>query len=232
MPQTGDVDRFLVVLDYDGPLCDTRGAIVDAIKRVFKMHRIALPDDAQIADAVGTGAALPQVLRLLHSSCRTLTNEQLIGWTDDYRRLYAEHSAAGVTAYPGVAETLHRLAEDVDIVVMSNKGAAAVNASLDALGLSRSIIAVIADEPNQVRKPDARVFTDRIIPAISPPYQSPPQPERTIMVGDTAADLLFAKNSRLRAQYGYGCPDRCANVGYDFRITCFKDITKVIAKLR
>lgn len=227
MPRTGAADRFLVVLDYDGTLCATRGAIVDAIMRIFDLHRIARPDDERIAAIVGTGAALPEVVRLVHPAGHALTDDEVDCWTREYRQLYAEHSAASVRAFPGVRETLERLAGNVDIVVMSNKGAEAVNASLEALGLRAFIDAVIADENDQARKPNPRVFTERIVR-----HFAGARPGRTLVVGDTEVDLLFAKNARLKscwAEYGYGCPIRCGEVGFDYRIAAFAEVAEVLA---
>ena len=84
----------------------------------------------------------------------------------------------------------------------------------------------LPDEQGQARKPDARVFTERIVKRFDRA-----RPERTLVVGDTEVDLLFAKNAGLMscwAEYGYGCPTRCGEVGFDFRIATFSDIAGVV----
>lgn len=118
-----------------------------------------------------------------------------------------------VTPFPGAADTLAATrAAGAEIVVISNKGLAILENSLRRLGLYDYAALVVADDraatgrPRPL-KPDPALYVEFIRPRF--PHISP---AHTLMVGDTATDLQFARNCGLAAAwvtFGFGTAAEC-----------------------
>jgi phosphoglycolate phosphatase len=111
------------------------------------------------------------------------------------------------------------------IVVLSNKGRVAVDASLARFGLANSVRYVLADEPGQPTKPDPDVFYRRVVGLFGTHLSS-----EYIMVGDTEADLRFARAVGIRscwASYGYGDREGCQALAPDYEIAAFPDLIEI-----
>jgi phosphoglycolate phosphatase len=133
----------LAIFDYDGTLFDTRQAIVHCVGRTFEPSGRAIPARDIVADAVGTGATLPDTFLQLDSGLHR-DSAALEDLVVTYRRLYRREGAALVSAFPGVAEMLHELhLNDIACAIVSNKGIEAIQRSLDATGLSLFIDFVV-----------------------------------------------------------------------------------------
>lgn len=220
--------RLLLILDYDGTLCSTRSAIVEALGRVFDGRSIPRPSAESLSALVGSGITVAETLRRLHPAHPNAADRNIEAMVSEYRSAYADIANTHVTLFPGVRRTLDALRDVATIVVASNKGAAAVNASLAHFGLQDIVSLVIADEQGLPLKPDARMLHERITPHF--PWT---KPQGTIVVGDTEADLHFANAAGVTAcwaAYGYGDEQRCTEAGFHYRIETFSDLTNVVAE--
>ncbi len=207
------IPRFdLYLFDYDGTLCDTLCAIQHAVKRTFEevgQDVTAGP----ILSSISAGTTLTQTLAKLSSA--PLHDDELRRLAVRYRKIYHAESENLVTPYPDALKVLETLSLDHNIAVVSNKGEEALVLSLAAKGFSEFVPVTIGSKGTRPRKPDPALFDHHISPHF--PGVSP---EATLMVGDTETDLEFASNAGLHScwtSYGYGNPEKCAQVGFSYQ---------------
>jgi len=113
----------------------------------------------------------------------------------------------------------------IEIILLSNKGRAAVTASLEHFGLATMVAYVLAEEPGLPSKPDQDVFSHRIIPLLGDRAAAD-----FIMVGDTAADVRFAQAVDIGSCWASydGDPDACRALGPTFEIATFADLAAIV----
>jgi phosphoglycolate phosphatase len=197
----------LLLLDYDGTLCDTREAIKHSMRRTFQLLGYPPPTEALMDEAVGRGLVLPDMLLWLHPPG---TPPLPAVWVDTYRMVYNTESEALATLFLGAEQVLATAAaHNQAVVVISNKGLDILENSLRRLGLRDQIALVLGDSPSRVLplKPDPALFT-QVVQAHFPHVSL----AAILMVGDTATDLLFARNSGIAAcwaSYGFGQEADC-----------------------
>ena len=166
-----------------------------------------MPGTEAIMDLIGSGNSIQETLLAL------AVNESSISqWVNIYRNLYAQHEYLA-HLFDGTHETLAYLhACNYRLILVSNKGRVAVDSSLKAFHLQGYFDLVIAEEFDLAKKPSPQVLTERILPVFPDAIA-----EHCIVVGDTAADLQFAKNigaSSCYAGYGFGSTLVCTAIGY------------------
>jgi phosphoglycolate phosphatase len=199
----------LFLFDYDGTLCDTRQAILYGFERTFDHYQVPQPAPEAVYSMMGRGMVLGEMLRELRPA---LSTAQVVEWVLTYRRIYAQEAEPLVTAFPGAHDLFTQLtAQGVLIGVLSNKGAAVLEASLAQQGLLPFVALVIGDgtmpEKQLAKKPDPMIFHE----VVQPRFPEVP-PDQILMVGDTTADLQFARNSRIDScwvTFGFGDDDQC-----------------------
>lgn len=212
------------LLDYDGTLCDTLPAISATVQALFLEYGEPVPPTHEIQALVGTGKTLQETLIKLASRHAPERLAQLPDWVAAYRSRYRDFQNQ-VELFPGVRETLAALHGNARLVLLSNKSEQAIYASLRHFELERYFDRILADSEGQPSKPDARVFTHRLLP-----WLPDLKPSECIMIGDTASDLHFAKNIGARAcyaQYGYGSESECKDIGYDHALERFDDLPAI-----
>ena len=200
----------LLLLDYDGTLCDTRQAIAYSLGRTFEAHGRPAPLPAALTAVIRRGLPLLETLRALAPAA----DPALItpDWVTTYRAVYVVEAEALVRPFAG-AETVLAAAQarSVPVVVLSNKGAQVLENSLVRLGFRAYVGLLLGDGSFPGRplplKPDPAQFTEIIRPRF--PNISLPD---ILMVGDAPPDLLFARNCGIAAgwaRYGFGEPAVC-----------------------
>jgi len=216
------------ILDYDGTLCDTLAAITDSLVITFRHFDGVAPAVEDIRALVGTGKTVDETIRrLLPQGAAPLDDDAVRARIAFYRGQYGLHAEAKVRLFEGVAECLDRLRALGKLVLVSNKGLQAVQASLRHFGIADHFQLVLAEEAGQARKPHPDVFSKRIatkLPGIAA--------EDCIVVGDTATDLEFAKNIGAQsclARYGYGDAAECEAIGYTHAIRRISDLLEIYA---
>jgi phosphoglycolate phosphatase len=219
-------DFRVVVFDYDGTLFDTRPAIVHCIQRAFAETLHAVPPLDAIAATVATGLSLPDTLvvldQRLHSN-RVILDEL----ARTYRRLYLAEGAPLPKPYLGVGGVLRRLhAEATKCLVVSNKGVAAIQQSLDASDLTSFIDEVFGDQPGLPKKPEPGILTQHILPRYAPVTKA-----QILVVGDTETDIVFAKSAGVAscwASYGYGDNERCLKSAPNYVIGAITELPGLV----
>jgi phosphoglycolate phosphatase len=157
-----------------------------------------------------------------------LKPHQVTTCVDVYRTLYAAVDAEYSSLFEGVSTTIQSIHHaGVRLAVLSNKGPMAIADALQRFGLAPFLSCVLAAEPGLPTKPDPALFDLRIAPAFPSTARS-----AFLMVGDTIADIGFAKMIRMRscwASYGYGDPIACRKLAPDYEIGCFAELLSVLA---
>ena len=217
----------LVLFDYDGTLFDTRPAIAHCLRRAFAAHRRPAPSHERAVATIAAGLTLPESLIALDGSLRH-DQSGLSGLVETYRRLYLGESMPLLKPFAGVDVVLRQLhAGGTKSIVISNKGMAAIQHSLDQAGLLACVDMVFADQPGLPKKPDPTILTGHILPRCGPlPRQ------RILMVGDTESDILFAKAAGIAAcwvSYGYGEAERCRGLSPEYEIAGIADLIPLVA---
>lgn len=186
----------LVVFDLDGTLIDSRRDLADAANALIVEHGGSpLAVDA-IAGMVGEGAAL-LVRRALSAAGVRLDVER------DLRRfleLYDGGLLAHTALYGGTREMLEALMARAPLAVLTNKPQHHTDAILRGLDVGQYFRWVIGGDTAHGRKPDPAGLRHLMSAAGS-------GPDETVMVGDSAIDLMTGRAARARiclARYGFG----------------------------
>jgi phosphoglycolate phosphatase len=106
-------------------------------------------------------------------------------------------------AYPGVAETLEKLA-GMPMAVLTNKPVRISVRILDAMGLSKYFQAIYGGNSFETKKPDP-LGAKTILRELGV------EPQEALFVGDSEVDVQTARNAGMLAaavNYGFGVHDR------------------------
>ncbi|WP_334419151.1 MULTISPECIES: HAD family hydrolase [unclassified Bradyrhizobium] len=117
-------------------------------------------------------------------------------------------------------------AAGIGIVVVSNKGEKAIQIALEQFRISSFVSLLVCDRPGAKMKPDPACFTEIIQPALG--FVAPAD---TIVIGDTVADIQFARNIGARscwASYGYGDPVQCRALAPDHIVSSLNELVPIL----
>ncbi|MCH9754808.1 hypothetical protein A1D18_00225 [Candidatus Rickettsiella isopodorum] len=214
----------LLILDFDGTLCATHEAILFCIKRTYETLHKTIPNHNFIDETIRAGLGMEKTLEVLSPD---LTQQQIHHLLNTYETIYLAEGEDKSAPFPKAAETLAQLhAAGFILTVVSNKAVAAVDTALVRFELKQYIAMVIGDTKTLRKKPDPMAYTDFIKPKFN--HINPTQ---ILMVGDTPADLLFAKNigaDSCWAEYGYGDEKACLALHPTYTIKRLTDILAIL----
>ena len=189
MPQT-------LLLDLDGTLVDSVPDLLASCNRVFAPRGLAPFTAAEVTPMVGDGAGM-----LVRRAFAARGQEASQADIDDFLADYLAHVADHSVAFPGVAETLERLADaGWALAVCTNKPTVPARGLLEALGLLRYFAAVGGGDSYPVRKPDPAHLLATLRDAGG-------DASAAVMVGDHHNDLAAASGAGIPsifAAWGYG----------------------------
>lgn len=213
--------RFpILLLDYDGTLAETQPAILRSLKEAFDAVGVTAPSADVLKQELTRGGTLQTLFQAIAPKS---DERDAASFVRHYRAFYPAADEEETVLFDGVVETLAALKEQgKTLAILSNKHAPTVHASMARFGLESFFSGVVASEPNLPHKPDPRVMEERVRPLF------PDLPRSAfLMVGDTVADLQFARNAGIAscwASYGHGSSQQCAALGPDLRIDAFADL--------
>lgn len=214
----------LIILDFDGTLCATHQAIVYCVQQAYERHKFPSPDAAAVESGIRLGLGMENMLKELSPTLRPSDIRLLL---ESYEQLYLDEGEAKSFPFDdarAVLDQLHRAGKILTVV--SNKAIAAVRASLTRFELRQYIQIIVGDEPNLPKKPDPTCYFTIIQPAFPKIL-----PTEILMVGDTTADLLFARNIGALscwASYGYGSAQDCLSLNPDYSISRLRDLITIV----
>lgn len=190
-----------LIFDLDGTLIDSKQDLIHSVNAMLRELGRKPLAAATISGYIGHGA--PQlVARALGDGCREEEKQHALQFFLSY---YEHHKMDTTHAYPGVAETLEKLA-NVPMAVLTNKPVRISVRILDEMGLSKYFRAIYGGNSFETKKPDplgARTIL-RDLGA---------EPQGALLVGDSEVDVQTARNAGTLAasvNYGFGVHDRGA----------------------
>jgi phosphoglycolate phosphatase len=217
----------LVLIDFDGTLGATRAAIAHCVKATLLEVTGSAPSDSSVLEVISSGAGLEDTFRTLIKG--TLDLDSVSQLIKSYRARYDVEGDPRTTMFPGWRDVLSALSRlGVAAVVVSNKGIKSVLSAVNQFGIADRVALVIGDTPGIPTKPDPAVFH-----ALIQPRYPEVERERILVVGDTDADIRFARNIEAAscwASYGYGRREVCSALKPDYTIESPSSLLKVIAE--
>ena len=188
--------RRTLVLDLDGTLVDSVPDLAAALNRLLEARGLAPLSQAATASMVGDGVQ-KLVERGFAARGAAADAAAVAAFTADY----SADPARETRPYPGAEATLREMAGDGwHFAVCTNKPEAPARALLAALGLGGLFAAIGGGDSFPVRKPDPAHLLATLRAAGG-------RPDRAVMAGDHANDLLAASGAGLPcifAAWGYG----------------------------
>lgn len=212
----------LAIIDFDGTICSTHAAVCHVIVRTFASFGREPAPMEEIEAAIGSGIVVTKVFARLLGLPGDTAEAEL--WAARYREIYnGGEGLARTELFPGVREGLAALTGDGwRCFLVSNKNVPALRQALAHFDLARHFEQVIGDEPGKPRKPDPAPFDEAVRP-----HFGAGGPTQSFVLGDTATDLLFARNIGAKAywaEYGFGDSAHCLALVPDARLSRFDEI--------
>jgi phosphoglycolate phosphatase len=191
-----------LIFDLDGTLIDSKQDLIHSVNAMLReLGRRELPEET-ISGYIGHGA--PQLVARALGNVRSEEERQRA--LEFFLRYYETHKMDTTCAYPGVAETLEKLA-GMPMAVLTNKPVRISVRILDAMGLSKYFQAIYGGNSFETKKPDplgARTILREL----------GVEPQETLFIGDSEVDVQTARNAGTLAaavNYGFGVHDRGAH---------------------
>lgn len=211
----------LVIFDFDGVLVDTADDIAVAANVVLERYGMPAASRERVRAHIGGGAEA-LIRRLLPDSSDEVFREATALFKATYTDAYDVHT----TLYPGASETLEGLfAAHKAMAIVTNKMETLAGALVRKLGVERYFNLVVGPESVTRRKPDPEAI-DLVLSRLGL------SAERTLMIGDTAVDILAGKAAGTHtcgALYGYGPQSEIEAVAPDYLIRSIQEVPDLVA---
>jgi phosphoglycolate phosphatase len=209
----------LIVFDLDGTLADTLPDLAAAAN--FACRRLGLPEHSPeaIRGMIG-GGERKLIQRLVGPAAQDRVEDCLKLYLDHYTR----HNGELTRLYPGVTDTLARLAGR-NLAVLSNKLQRLTQQALEAIDLARFFVAIRGGGEGIPLKP----APDHLLALTA---DLGVKPARTLMVGDKPADIRAGQGAgacTAAVTYGYGDPDSLRAASPDFLLQQFSQLPDILA---
>ena len=212
----------LIIFDFDGTLAITHKAIISCIAKTFESFNITPPAAETIRAMIGIN--LPNTFKILHPGIEENTIPE---WVEIYRSYYRTEGEKQLDLFPGTKEILRLASKSgLSLGVFSNKHVIFVNLFLEKLRINGFFDLILGDNGQIIQKPNPSVFYS-IIKPLFPELDN----SQVLMVGDTAVDLLFAKNAGIDvcwAAYGYGDRPECLALAPTFAIEDISELAAIV----
>ena len=222
----GSLMGVTLAFDLDGTLVDTAPDLMGTLNTILADQGLAtLPMEAA-RNLIGKGAkALLE--RGFTASGRSLDAEQSDRLFQQFLDIYLSRIAKDSRPFEGMERALDLFAEaGAGLVVCTNKRTDLSLALLDALGLTSRFKAVIGADSAPAPKPDARHYLTAIAAAGG-------VLERSLMVGDSAADVQAARNAGAPVVvFSFGYTEiPAAELGADEVLHHYDELPAAVARL-
>jgi phosphoglycolate phosphatase len=214
----------LVIFDLDGTLVDSVDDLCNAVNAARGyMGLPPLPHDV-VASYVGNGA--PVLIR--RAMGPDATEQQIEDALAFFLSYYREHMLDHTRPYPGVVETLETLhSRGLKMAVLTNKPQRFSRDMCAGLGLSQYFFQIYGGNSFEQKKPDPIGICTLI-------EEAGARPQETWMVGDSATDVLTARNAGVRSvgvTYGIS-PESLREAPPDFLIDSITELPALLEHTR
>lgn len=175
----------LLIFDLDGTLIDSRLDLANAVNAALqRMGRAPLPNE-RIYSYVGDGA--PTLLR--RAMGPEAPQEDVDRALQHFIDYYGAHLLDNTRPFPGVNEALGRFAEaGIPMAVLTNKPVRFSRELVRGLGWDDRFFQVYGGDSLPEKKPHP-VGIETLM------REAGARPEQTLMIGDSAVDVLTARNA-------------------------------------
>jgi phosphoglycolate phosphatase len=209
----------LLIFDLDGTLIDSKEDLVNSVNAMLASKgREALPQDI-VASYVGNGAPM-----LVKRALPELSEDEHLEALQFFLDYYREHMLDATTLYPGVREALDRLQrERVPMAILTNKPVRFSVRLIAGLGLAEHFFQIYGGNSFEEKKPHP-IGIERLI------AESGADRARTVMVGDSAVDVLTARAASVQAcgvAWGFQ-PETFAQAQPDFIIDDMRRLAEMV----
>jgi phosphoglycolate phosphatase len=209
----------LIVFDLDGTLADSVADLTVAANHACR--KLGLPErrPAEVQGMIG-GGERKFMERLVGPEHQSLVEECL----KLYLEYYTRHCADLTRLYPGVPETLEKLAGEKKLAVLSNKLQRLTVKTLELLGIARFFAAIRGGGTELPLKPSPA-------PLLALIQELGAVPARTLMVGDKPADIAAARGAGSPVAvvtYGYGDLPSLTAASPDFLLQEFSQLAEIV----
>ncbi|MFO0752560.1 MAG: HAD-IA family hydrolase [Thermodesulfovibrionales bacterium] len=210
----------LIIFDLDGTLIDSSPDIADAINYAVGVYGLPPVSVKETIGLVGEGISR-LMEKLIEKEGIPADRDLLVG---RFLEHYSAHLVDKTTVYPGVRETLERLAAYKKAVI-SNKREGLSGTILQKLGLAPYLDIVVGSDTTQERKPSP-------VPVRHVLSRLGIRPDEAVMVGDSTYDIEAGRAAGLRTvavTYGYRSEDVLQDA--DFIIDSLSALPDIAGKL-
>jgi phosphoglycolate phosphatase len=216
---TQKVSVDLVVFDLDGTLADSLADLTNAAN--YACRKLKLPErrPAEVQGMIG-GGERKFMERLVGTGHQALVEDCLRLYLDYYTR----HCGDLTRLYPGVPETLEKLAAGKKLAVLSNKLQRLTVKILEILGIAPWFTAIRGGGTELPLKPSPDPLTALM-------RELAAAPNRTLMVGDKPADIATARGAGAlvaAVTYGYGDLPSLTAAAPDFLLQEFSQLPEIV----
>ena len=191
-----DLAPRCAVFDLDGTLVDSAPDIHAALDRLMARRHLPGFARAEVVEMIGDGVRV--LLERAHAARGITLDEASF---DHFMADYEANAAVLTQPFAGIPELLGALSDaGWRLAVCTNKPEAAARVLLSGLGLDRHFSALGGGDSFPMRKPDPGHLRATLMAAGA-------APERAVMIGDHANDMLAARGASIPAIFagwGYG----------------------------
>lgn len=211
------MNNGLIILDFDGTLCDTRQTIVKTLQ--MTMEKLCLPVVDEYACAATIGLPLSVSFKTLFPS---LTEEQAQEYAEAYRDIFEENKKLlEPKVFPHVSETLRSLRKSGFVLsVASSRSNHSLLDFVKTFGFDSDITLIIGADDVTKAKPDPE-------PVLLTLRKLDFDASETLVVGDMPFDILMGRGAGTKTcgvTYGNSSRDDLLGCGADFVIDDFASL--------
>jgi phosphoglycolate phosphatase len=206
----------LLIFDLDGTLVDSKNDLVKSVNAMRAWAGLGPLEAGVIASYVGDGAPA-----LVRRALPDASDERLAAALRYFYEYYREHMLDETVLYPGVREGLDRLHEaGAAMAVLTNKPVRFSVSMIENLGLDAHFFRIYGGNSFPHKKPHPAGVIALMAEARAAPAD-------TLVVGDSAVDVLTARNAGVQAcgvTWGFQ-PESFAQAPPDFMISDLRQLT-------
>ncbi len=208
-----------LLFDIDGTLLDTLDAIVASMNSALEEFGLAPLTKEELRPLIGM--PVQRQMDILRETSSPVVEEI----TDRYYAHFMVHVGRGLPLYPGVKETMPRLA-DRAISTMTTRRREGAKRMLEVSGIASYFKAIVGgDEVSRPKPfPDLPQFSAKALGVT---------PESCVVVGDAPVDILAGRAARawtVAVTYGYGSPSALRDAKPHTMISAFQELPDVVAE--
>ena len=214
------MSKGLIILDFDGTMCDTRETIVRTYQMTMEHMGLRVADEATCAATIGLPLA-----QGFHAIYPDMSEDEFNRCALEYRRLFEENRKALMPkVFPGVTETLHSLHDQgFKLSIASSRSNRSLVSFLQDFGFD-SLMSLIVGANNVTKhKPDPE-------PVLYTLKELAVKPEDALVVGDMPFDIMMgvrAGASTCAVTYGNSTEAELREAGAGAIISRFVDLLDI-----